>query len=200
MLDREDVPTRIWPLPARKINGIGPKASDKLTRLGIHTVGEVAITPVDFLIRHFGSSTGRWMHQVAQGIDDRPLVTESEPKSISRESTFERDLHVKHDRSELSEAFTSLCLRVANDLERKGYACRTIGIKLRYSDFQSVTRDVTLPRCVNDAAQIRKAAGECLKRVPMIKRIRLLGVRVGGLIPLDETDEGFSSVQAELPI
>ena len=194
-----DVSSRIWPLPARKINGIGPKATAKLAQLGIHTIGELAATPLDELVSHFGQTTGHWMHRVAQGIDDRPVVTESEPKSISRESTFERDLHPRQDRSELSTIFTSLCMRVAQDLNGKGYACRTIGIKLRYADFRSVTRDVTLSFSTSDGTQIRRAAGGCLKRVPMTQKIRLLGVRAGGLIPLSSAGRECRGIQVELP-
>ena len=198
LLSAADVPTRIWPLPARKINGIGPKAAERLDRLGIHSIGELAATAPALLVRHFGQSMGRWLHRVAQGIDERPLVTESVPKSVSRETTFERDLHAREDRSELSEAFTALCLRVADDLRRKGYACHTIGIKLRYADFQTVTRDLTVPDPLTDGPAIRRAAGECLKRVPLSQRIRLLGVRAGGLLPLSEITS-HRPVQAELP-
>lgn len=196
-LGMEELPTRIWPLPARKINGIGPKATERLTGLGIHTIGELAATPVEFLVRKFGKITGAWLHRVAHGIDERQLVIESEPKSISRESTFERDLHARQDRAELSEIFTSLCMRVADDLKRKGYASRTIGIKLRYADFHAVTRDVTLPIGLSEATEIRKAAGECLKRVPLTQRIRLLGVRAGGLISLHEAKVEATDRQAE---
>ena len=198
ILAMDDIPARIWPLPAKKINGIGPKSAERLTRFGIHTIGDLAASPVEFLVGKFGLSTGRWLHEAAHGIDERPIVTESEPKSISRESTFERDLHAKQDRAELSEIFTSLCMRVAADLQRKGYASRTIGIKLRYADFRAVTRDLTVPFCVTDGAQIRKAAGECLKRVPLTQKIRLLGVRASGLVPVGEAEPPAERVQAEL--
>lgn len=200
ILSMEDVPTRIWPLAAKKVNGIGPKASERLERHGIRTIGELAAAPQEFLVSKFGRSTGLWMHRIARGIDDRPVVTESEPKSISRETTFERDLHAKADRSELSEVFTSLCLRVGDDLVRKGYACRTVGIKIRYSDFRAVTRDVTLPVAVSDGAAIRQAAGLCLKRVPLDQRIRLLGVRAGGLVEAGGDEIAPSAIQAELPL
>lgn len=199
ILSLDDVPIRIWPLAAKKVNGIGPKASERLERHGIRTIGELAATPQEFLIRKFGRSTGLWMHRIAYGIDDRPVVTESEPKSISRETTFERDLHVRQDKPELSEKFTSLCLRVGDDLKRKGYACRTIGIKIRYADFSVVTRDVTLPVAINDGAEIRKNAGLCLKRVPLEQRIRLLGIRAGGLVDLAGEQIASKAVQAELP-
>lgn len=200
ILSMEDVPTRIWPLAAKKVNGIGPKASERLERHGIRTIGELAAAPQEFLVSKFGRSTGLWMHRIARGIDDRPVVTESEPKSISRETTFERDLHAKADRAELSEVFTSLCLRVGDDLVRKGYACRTVGIKIRYSDFKAVTRDVTLPVAVSDGAAIRQAAGLCLKRVPLDQRIRLLGVRAGGLVEAGGDEIAQSAIQAELPL
>jgi DNA polymerase IV len=199
VLTMADIPTRIWPLPARKINGIGPKANERLARYGIVSIGQLAATAQGFLVAKFGRSTGEWLHRVAQGIDQRPVVTESEPRSISRETTFERDLHARHDRPVLTEIFTALCLRVADDLQRKGYASRTIGIKLRYADFQSVTRDLTLPVAISDGAALRKAAGECLKRVPLDQRIRLLGVRASGLVPVIEVADIALAAQAELP-
>ncbi len=186
ILSAEDIETRIWPLPAKKINGIGPKAAERLTKLGINTIGELAAADPASLIGSFGQNKGAWLHRVAHGIDDRPVVTESEPKSISRETTLDRDLHAKNDRAALSAIFTSLCERVASDLERKGYAARTIGIKVRFEDFSTVTRDLTVPGPVSEAGEIRKAAGECLKRVPLEKRIRLLGVRASALLPVGE--------------
>ena len=200
ILGFDDLPTRIWPLPAKKINGIGPKAAQRLTALGIETIGQLAAAPQELLVANFGRTTGLWLHRVAHGIDDREVVTAREIKSISRESTFERDLHARQDRGELSEIFTSLCLHVAEDLRRKGYASRTIGIKLRYADFQVVTRDLTLPACISDGREIRKAAGECLKRVPLTQKIRLLGVRASGLQPLGAVEEIAVPMQAELPL
>jgi len=181
VLRPEDVPARVWPLAVRKINGIGPKADAKLATLGIRTIGELAQADTAQLVGHFGRSYGAWMHEAAHGRDDRPVVTHSEPKSISRETTFEEDLHAVRDRERLSRVFTALCVKVAEDLARKGCAGRTIGIKLRYDNFTTVTRDLTLDEPTADAALIRRAAGLCLKRVPLERRIRLLGVRVGSL-------------------
>ena len=181
LLNMDDVPTRIWPMAVRKINGIGPKASEKLAALGIQTIGELADQSQAFLSQHFGHRYSEWLYQAAHGLDDRPVTTSSEPKSISRETTFERDLHVKTDRAKLSEVFTRLCVQVAGDLRRKGYVGKTIGIKLRYDDFKTLTRDLSLPIATDDADEIRRAAGECLKRAPLEQRLRLLGVRVSAL-------------------
>ncbi len=177
-----DLEGKIWPLACRKINGIGPKADEKLQQLGIHTIGELAQKDQDWLMDHFGQKTGAWMFDAAHGVDTRPVVLESEPVSISRETTFERDLHAVRDKAELGAIFTRLCEQVAQDLERKGYVGKTIGIKLRFDDFKSVTRDLTLPDHTASAAVIRHHAGLCLKRVPLQQRLRLLGVRVGSLM------------------
>jgi len=147
----------------------------------------------------FGSSYAAWLHDAANGIDARPLVTDAEPKSVSRETTFERDLHPKRDRSELSAIFTDLCERVAGDLRRKGYLARTIGIKLRYDDFRTLTRDVSLPGPTADAATIRRAAGECLRRVPLDRKLRLLGVRSSNLERAMQVPHGAAMDQTELP-
>ena len=186
MLADADVPTRIWPLPPRKINGIGPKTAAKLEALGIHAIGELANSDPELLVHHFGVHYGAWMHDAAHGRDDRAVVTYSEPKSISRETTFERDLDARRDRELLSRIFTELCQGVSEDLRRKRYVGKTIGLKLRYDNFKTVTRDRTIDVPTQDAATIRRTAGECLKRVPLQRRIRLLGVRVGSLIAEDD--------------
>ena len=179
-----DVAARIWPLPPRRINGIGPKASARLDALGIRTIGALAHTDLAFLAEHFGPNYAAWLLRAARGEDDRDVVTESEPVSISRETTFERDLSTRRDRDELSAIFTELCESVARDLVRKGYAGRTIGIKLRFDNWKTVTRDRTIDAPTQDAKAIRRAAGECLKRVELTRRIRLLGVRIGSLSPV----------------
>ncbi|MCW5670453.1 MAG: DNA polymerase IV [Hydrogenophaga sp.] len=182
----EDLQTLIWPLPCRKINGVGPKADAKLQGHGIHTIGELAQRERPWLVAHFGKSYGAWLHEVSWGRDERAVQTESEPVSMSRETTFDRDLHAVRDRAELGAIFTRLCEQVAEDLQRKGYVGKTIGVKLRYDNFQIVTRDSTIAHFTSDAASIRRHAGLCLKRVDLTRRIRLLGVRVGSLAKLGE--------------
>jgi DNA polymerase-4 len=200
LLGPEDIRGRIWPLPVRKINGIGPRAAEKLAGLGITSIAELADAEPAMLQEHFGRSYAAWLHAAAHGIDERPVITHSEPRSISRETTFERDLHPQRDRDALSTIFTGLCVRVADDLRRKGYRARTIGIKLRFEDFRTVTRDLSLAEATADAASIRHAATECLRRVPLKSKLRLLGVRTSSLTAYDEQGANVLATQGELPL
>ncbi|MCO6428337.1 DNA polymerase IV [Nitrosomonas communis] len=200
ILDLTDIPERIWPLPVRKINGVGPKTEKKLASLGILTIGELAQAELGFLQTHFGRSYSTWLYEASHGIDHHPVIIHSEPKSISRETTFEHNLHPRHDRAALSEALTTLCTRVANDLQRKGYLGRTIGVKLRFEDFHTVTRDFTLTTFTGDPLSIRQAARECLRRVPLEKKLRLLGIRVSKLAPSHSPQVTHVLAQGQLPL
>ncbi len=200
ILGMSEIPSRIWPLPVRKINGIGPKTEKKLTSLGISTIGNLAQVELGFLQTHFGRSYSTWLYEASHGIDDRPVITSSEPKSISRETTFERNLHPRHDRTALSEILTTLCIRIAEDLQRKGYLGRTIGIKLRFEDFHTITRDITLTAFTADHSSIRHAARECLRRVPLEKKLRLLGIRVTKLTTIHSPQGTNILSQGELPL
>ena len=181
----KDLQDMIWPLPCRKINGIGPKTEEKLNKHAIHSIGDLAAKDPAWLIANFGNSTGAWLHNAAWGKDVSPVSTHSEPVSISRETTFERDLHALHDKEELGAIFTQLCERLADDLQRKAYLGKTIGTKARYANFKSATRDLTLDFYTQDAVCIRRAAGLCLKRLALSQKLRLLGVRVGNLRKVD---------------
>ena len=196
VLYSDEVQARIWPLACRKINGIGPKAGEKLACHGVETIGDLAAQSLEWLVAHFGKSGGSWLHEAAWGRDDRPVHNRRDPVSMSRETTFERDLHAVRDRSELAAIFTQLCEQVAADLQRKGYVGRSIGIKLRYADFSTVTRDQSLPLPTQDAATIRHAAGLCLKRAPLDQRLRLLGVRVSALVPASEAAQSSAAPQS----
>jgi len=185
VLHESDLQTHIWPLPCRKIHGVGPRTDDMLQSYGIHTIGDLAARPPEWLREHFGNSHGAWLHAASHGHDERSVQTHSEPVSMSRETTFSRDLHAVHDRAELSAIFTRLCEQLAADLARKGYAARTVGIKVRYDNFKLATRDHKGEQHTQDARTIRSLAGQCLKRVPLERKLRLLGVRVASLIRAD---------------
>ncbi|HET8901857.1 MAG TPA: DNA polymerase IV [Holophagaceae bacterium] len=181
LLRMEDIPSRIWPLPVAALNGVGPKAAERLRGMGLDTLRALAAADPVELIGQFGKSYGAWLVEAAHGRDERPIVTSREPKSISRETTFERDLHPKLDREALSTILLDLCARLAGDLARKGVFARGVGIKLRFEDFKTVTRDTTLEHPVRDAESLRAAARACLKRVELGKRLRLLGVKASAL-------------------
>ena len=198
VLTLDDIPRLIWPLAVRKINGIGPKAGDRLVKLGLETVGDIAAAEPAWLVEQFGESYGQWLHAASHGRDNRAVVTHSEPVSISRETTFERDLHAVHDRALLGGIMDELCESLARDLARKRYAGKTVGIKLRFEGFVTVTRDQTLKQPITRAADIRHAVGLCLKRVQFDKRLRLMGVRIGNLVHASEALAG-AAAQAARP-
>lgn len=181
----------IWPLSVEKINGVGPKAQEKLRTLGVQTIAELAAVPLDVLRARFGESYGLWMHESAHGIDRREVTLYSEPKSISRETTFELDMHVRRHRDQLTDVLMHLATRLAQDLERKKRLAKTIGIKVRFADFKSLTRDTTPGHAIATAQDIVQAARNCLKKVPFEDRgphanIRLLGIRASHLLSPDE--------------
>lgn len=181
LLTHEDIPSRVWPLAVRQLNGVGPKAAAKLHGLGLRTIGDVAECDPNWLVAQFGQAYGAWLAAACRGEDDRPVSTRSEPVSMSRETTFDRDLHAVRDRPRLTEAMNTLVTSLAKDLGRKQYLARTIGIKLRFEDFSTMTRDLTLPEPTADAGLIRRAASQCLKRADLSRRLRLLGVKASNL-------------------
>ena len=181
LLTLDALATRVWPLPARRINGIGPKAAERLSELGVQTIGELAAAGLPWLQSHFGSRYGQWLHEAAHGHDDRPVVTWREPKSMSRETTFERNLHPRQDKAALGDWLTRLATQVASDLQRKALVARTVGVKLRYDDFRIVTRSLTMPAATDDAATLRLWAARSLKSIDLDRKLRLMGVKVEGL-------------------
>ncbi|MDR3158239.1 MAG: DNA polymerase IV [Zoogloeaceae bacterium] len=193
VLLRENVAERIWPLHVKKINGVGAKTAAHLEKLGIHSIGELAGAPVEMLTQNFGPRIGAWLSCAANGIDDSPVVTWRAPKSLSREITFERDLHVRHDQAELSAQLAALCARLAEDLEKKGYAGHTIGVKLRFADFHLATREITWPQAMFAVGDLLRAVRQCLKHKLFVdadqQRIRLLGVRCGSLVTREQANE-----------
>jgi DNA polymerase-4 len=179
------------------VNGIGPKASERLATLGIKTVGDIARADAALLKEHFGLSYATWLTRICHGIDDRGIVTSSVPRSKSRETTFSRDLHPRRGRTELSERFTMLCTRLSEDLARRSLVAGCIGIKVRFADFDMVTRDFPLDAAIADAPGIRRAATECPKRIELRKGIRLLRVKATALIRTEVAKRVAPRTQAQ---
>jgi DNA polymerase-4 len=179
-----DLEARIWPLSVRSVPGIGPKTEARLAEMSVHTIGELAAMPVETLVEHFGRSYGVFLYEAARGIDDDPIVTHWEPKQRSRETTFQEDTG---DWQTIARTIAGLAREVAEELREEGYQGRTVGIKLRFADFETHTREKTLPAPTDSETAIRKAAFECLGRLKLDRRVRLLGVRVGDLSRGDST-------------
>jgi DNA polymerase-4 len=178
IISQNDVERMVWPLPVRKLWGIGPKTEAHLNNISIHTIGELTLLSLDRLTDEFGKSYGTYLYHASRGIDESPLITHWEPKSTSREITFQKDIENWQD---IAKNLAELVREVAVDLKRAGYKGRTITVKVRFSDFKTITRAKTLDAPTDTTSGIRKAAFECLGRVDIKKKIRLLGVRVGNL-------------------
>jgi DNA polymerase-4 len=166
------------PLPADMLWGVGPKTSARLNELGIHTIGDIARWPEAELIRLFGES-GREMAKHARGRDERPVVTEREIKSISQEVTFSRD--VRDDKS-IEKTLTDLSAQVGRRLRKKDLAGTTVKLKIRWPDFTTLTRQITLPSTTNQDNEIAQTALGLLKKIRKSgQAVRLIGVGVSGL-------------------
>ena len=178
IITETDIESRIWPLAVRKLWGVGPKTEARLKEIDIETIGAIASIPVATLIEKFGESYGRYLSEASKGIDESPLITHWEPKSTSREVTFEEDVSNWQD---IARTLAELTREVANDMKQAGYQGRNITVKVRFSDFETHTRAKTLEKSTNLVDTIRTAAFDCLKRFELKKKVRLIGVRVGRL-------------------
>ncbi len=168
------------PLSANMLWGVGPKTAAKLTGVGIKTIGDIARRPVADLIRWFGEN-GRDLRRRACGMDDSPVAAGHEVKSISQETTFARDVR---DDKLLANTLRGLSAEVGRRLRQGGIAGTTIRIKLRWPDFTTLTRQVTLSQPTDQDEEIYRLALDLLGKVrPKSKAVRLIGVGVSGLCP-----------------
>lgn len=168
------------PLPADMLWGVGPKTAARLAELGIHTIGDIARWPEADLIRLFGEH-GRALWRHARGVDERPIVTEYETKSISQETTFARD--VRDDRILLS-TLRELAGQVGRRLRQNELAGATVKLKIRWPDFTTLTRQTTLKQPTDQGEEIASTAAALLKSVRRSgQAVRLIGVGVSRLGP-----------------
>jgi len=165
------------PLPVEALWGVGPKTAERLHGLGLHIIGDLARWPEADLGRRFGQH-GYDLARHARGIDERPVVTEHEAKSISQETTFAQDIS---DGPILGETLRRLSEQVGFRLRRKGLNGTTVKLKLRWADFTTLTRQVTLEQPTNLDDDIYVAALQLFEKTwPPGKRVRLVGVGVSG--------------------
>jgi len=178
VISENEIQSRIWPLSVRKLWGVGPKTEAYLKKMGIQTVGELASFSLDRLTEEFGQSYGSYLYEASRGIDESPLVTHWEPKSISREATFQRDVD---NWQGIAKTLVELTKEVILNMKEEGYQGRTVTLKIRFNDFKTYTRARTLGQHTGSEEEIRKAAFDCLGRLELKKKVRLIGVRVGNL-------------------
>ena len=191
IITEQDIEKRIWPLPARKLWGVGPKTEGYLKeKMGIQTIGELAALPLEKLIEEFGQSYGNYLYEASRGIDESLLETHWEPKSISKETTFQRDI----DNWQLiAKNLVELTQDVVVSMKEEGYRARTVTVKVRFADFKTYTRAKTLDEFTNSEPQIRRAAFDCLSRFELKKKVRLIGVRISNLEKVENKDRDCDS-------
>ena len=165
-------------LPVRRLWGIGPVAEEKLRRLGIETVGQLAALSDAEVASILGGTSGSALRMLARGIDDRPVVERAEAKQISAESTFDADLTTL---VQLRDAAAPIAEHAHRRLERDGRGARTVTVKLKKSDMSTLTRSATLPYATADAGTLTSMARRLLLDPSDIGPIRLVGVGFSGL-------------------
>jgi DNA polymerase IV len=178
----EDVPRRLWPMPAGRLWGVGPKTAERLARGGLRSIGDLARVSESGLAALVGRGTAQHLLALARGEDDRPVVAGHDPRSVSEERTYAEDLT---DPDEIDRALLARAEGVARELRREGLAARTVQIKVRTGDFTTWTRSRTLRSPTDLAEIVLRAARELYReRIDLGGRgVRLLGVGVSGLLP-----------------
>jgi DNA polymerase-4 len=185
-LSAEQARERFAGSPPGLIPGIGPKTAERLERQGIETLGALAAIPDAQLGEWFGQRLGPWLGRLARFEDDRGIETVRVAKSESRETTFDHDLR---GLGQLEPQLRRLTEQLCETLERQNRRGRTIGIKVRYDDFSTVTRARSVAAPVNELAAVWTVAVELLRRLDPPRPVRLIGVRVAGL----DEDPGVSA-------
>jgi DNA polymerase-4 len=175
-----EVEAFLAPLPVRRLYGIGPAAERTLHEMGITTIEELRELSIDRLMARFGQ-WGRVLWERVRGIDDRPVRTQRERKSLSTERTFAKNIK---DMDEIDRILTAMADEVSKGLEKRRLAASTITVKARYPDFTTPTRSHSLPVPTSDAATIATIARELIRRTEAAERsVRLLGVGASNLVP-----------------
>lgn len=182
VVPRDGVVAFLHPLPVAALWGVGERTEDQLALLGLRTVGDLAATPVSTLKRALGQAQGAHLSALAWGRDERTVVPQEPDRSIGAEETFPRDVD---DPVQVGRELLRLSERVAARLRAQGYVGRTVSIKIRFADFTTVSRSRTLASPTDVGRVVYATAGELYAAMGLQRaRLRLVGVRVEGLLPV----------------
>ncbi len=179
VIRERDIVNTLSPLPVRKLWGVGEKTEKRLNDLGVKTIGDLSKLPVQFLERNFGKSFGRMLYEYSHGIDESPVVPFYEPQSFSREVTFQEDTR---DMYLIKETLFELTKDAVDRMRQNEYRAKTVTLKIRYRDFYTITRAKTIEEPSGSFNDIWAAALEIFNRIDFPKEVRLVGVKVSGLI------------------
>ncbi|MCI0424321.1 MAG: DNA polymerase IV [Actinobacteria bacterium] len=172
----------LGPLPATALPGVGPATIAALQRLGVVTIGDIAELPEEVLIGNLGGVVGRTLRSLAAGVDERGVEPDAEAKSISAEETYPTDLQ---GRDVMEAALLALAHRLVGRLRRAGLAGRTVTLKVRYPDFETVTRSRTGVTSTDSWRELYHTAVELLDELRPTRGVRLLGLGVTGMEPTE---------------
>jgi DNA polymerase IV len=177
----------LHPLPVTALWGVGERTADQLHRLGIRSVGDLAGTPLDALRRAVGAAAAEHLSALAHGIDPRPVDPHEVEKSISADRTLDEDLTTEQD---VRRELLRLAEEVGSRVRSRGFAARTVGIKIRFADFRTVTRARTLSSWTDSTAAIYDTAVELYRSLDLDRpRVRLVGVKCESLRPTGSVAE-----------
>lgn len=171
--------TFLHPLPVSALWGVGPKTNEALVRLGLHTVGDIAQTPEQTLIRALGQAAGQSLYELAWGRDDRDVIPEEPDKSISAAETFDRDID---DPEIIAKEILRMCERASSRMRQRSLFAKTITLKIRFADFTTINRSKTLPLPIDTTHEIYEIAKGLYEALAIGRaRIRLVGVSLDNL-------------------
>ncbi len=187
IIPEDEVRERIAPLKADKIWGIGEVTYARLRQMGVETLGDLAEADGEKLAGEFGERWGHCLKVRARGIDDSALVTDWEPKSLSRETTFEKDTAKM---LEIKKEFEWMARDLEYRLKKRKFLARTVTVKLRYSDFTTLTRAKTMQQAASGHEPIMLAGLGLLHKFPAELPVRLVGLRVSNFIAEGSDEAG----------
>jgi DNA polymerase-4 len=178
-ISTDRVLTFLHPLPVSALWGVGPKTNEALERLGLHTVGDIAQTPQQTLIRALGQAAGESLYELAWGRDDRDVIPEEPDKSISAAETFDRDID---DPVTIAKEILRMCERASSRMRERSLFAKTITLKIRFADFTTINRSKTLPLPIDTTHEIYEVAKSLYEALSIERaRIRLVGVSLDNL-------------------